>query len=41
MHFPPKKCCLILEIIKLKLEVAAMQMNEKLKDVLWLKIFKN
>ena len=24
MHFPPKKCCLILEIIKLKLEVTAM-----------------
>jgi len=27
MHFPPKKCCLILEIIKLKLEVAAMRMK--------------
>ena len=27
MHFPPKKCCLILEIVKLKLEVAAMRMK--------------
>ena len=27
MDFPPKKCCLIFEIIKLELEVAAMQMK--------------
>ena len=31
MHFPPKKCCLILEIRKLKLEVAAIRINANIK----------